>query len=63
MADPIELPRKLRSLGWKVKVYSRERLEPPHLTFICRARVWRIGLRDMEFMIPLAGGGGTSTPR
>jgi hypothetical protein len=38
MADPIELRRKLRSLGWKVKVYSRERLEPPHLTLICRAR-------------------------
>ena len=55
MADPIELPRKLRSLGWKVKVYSRERLEPPHLTLICRARVWRIGLRDMEFMIPPGG--------
>jgi hypothetical protein len=48
MADPIELPKKLRALGWKVKVYSRERLEPPHLTLICREKVWRIGLRDID---------------
>ena len=29
MPDPIELPKKLRMRGWKVKIYSRERLEPP----------------------------------
>jgi hypothetical protein len=55
-ANPIELPKKLKKPGWKVKVYSRERLEPPHLTLICRAKVWRIGLRDSAFMIPPGGG-------
>jgi hypothetical protein len=55
MPDPIELSKKLRKRGWKVKIYSRERLEPPHLTLICRDRVWRIGLRDAEFMVPPGG--------
>lgn len=55
MADPIELPKRLKAQGWKVKVYSRERLEPPHLTLICREKVWRIGLRDIEFMVPPGG--------
>jgi hypothetical protein len=55
MADPIDLPKKLRVQGWKVKVYSRERLEPPHLTLICREKVWRIGLRTSEFMTPPGG--------
>jgi hypothetical protein len=39
MADPLNLPKKLRAQGWKVKVYSRERLEPPRLTLICREKV------------------------
>ena len=55
MPDPIELPKKLRTRGWKVKIFSRERLEPPHLTLICRDRVWRVGLRDGEFMVPPGG--------
>jgi hypothetical protein len=55
MPDPIELPRKLKARGWKVKVYDNERLEPPHLTLICRERVWRIGLRDKDFMVPPGG--------
>ena len=55
MADPIELPKKLKRQGWKVKVYDRERLEPPHLTLICRERVWRIGLREKDFLVPPGG--------
>jgi len=55
MADPIELPKKLKAQGWKVKVYDNERLEPPHLTLICREQVWRIGLRDREFVVPPGG--------
>lgn len=55
MPDPIELPRKLKAQGWKVKVYDNERLEPPHLTLICRERVWRIGLREKDFMVPPGG--------
>src|SRR5262249_45971938 len=63
MPDPIELPRKLRVRGWKVKVYSRERLEPPHLTLICRERVWRISLRDRAFMVPPGAGWGAIAPQ
>ena len=38
-----------------MKVYDNERLEPPHLTLICREKVWRIGLRDREFIVPPGG--------
>ncbi len=55
MADPIELPKKLKARGWKVKVYDNERLEPPHITLICRELVWRIGLRERDFMFPPGG--------
>ena len=55
MPNPIELPRKLREQGWKVKVYDNERLEPPHITLRCREKVWRIGLREKEFMVPPGG--------
>ncbi len=55
MADPIELPKKLKARGWKVKVYDNERLEPPHITLICRERVWRIGLRGSVFLFPPGG--------
>ncbi len=55
MADPIKLPKQLRAQGWKVKVYDNERLEPPHLTVICRERVWRIGLREKDIMTPADG--------
>ena len=55
-AGPDRTAEKTPAQGWKVKVYSRERLEPPHLTLICRDKVWRIGLRDTEFMIPPGGG-------
>lgn len=55
MPDPIELPRKLREQGWKVKIYNNERLEPPHLTLLCRGKVWRIGLRDKDVMVPPGG--------
>lgn len=55
MPDPIELPKKLKAQGWKAKVYDNERLEPPHLTLICRERVWRISLREKDFMVPPGG--------
>jgi len=55
MADPIELPKRLKARGWKAKVYDNERLEPPHITLICRERVWRIGLRERDFMFPPGG--------
>lgn len=55
MPDPIRLPKKLRDQGWKIKIYDNERLEPPHLTLICREKVWRIGLRDKDFIVPPGG--------
>ncbi len=55
MADPVKLPKKLSAQGWKVKLYDKERLEPPHITVYCRERVWRIGLRQREFLVPPGG--------
>jgi hypothetical protein len=55
MADPIVLPKKLSSQGWKIKLYDNERLEPPHITVYCREKVWRIGLRQGEFLVPPGG--------
>ena len=52
MADPIRLSKKLRDRGWKIKIYDRERSEPPHLTLICREKVWRIEPRTKLFMKP-----------
>ncbi len=49
------LPKKLRGLGWKVKIQDKERLEPPHVTVWHRDRVWRISLRSGEFMVPPGG--------
>ena len=64
MPDPIELPRKLKAQGWKVKVYDNERLEPPHLTLICRERVWRIGLqrRRNSWSLPVDDGETSTQP-
>lgn len=52
MAYELNLPRGLRQQRWKVKIYDRERLEPPHVTIKCGARTWRLGLRDGEFLDP-----------
>lgn len=50
MAFSLTLPISLRKAQWKVKIRDRERLEPPHLTIIRGRNVWRISLRDREFM-------------
>lgn len=44
------LVKALSQVGWKVKVYDFERLEPPHVTIYRRGRTWRVGLRDGEFL-------------
>jgi hypothetical protein len=51
----LDLPRKIRGLGWKVKIQDKERLEPPHVTVWHIDRVWRISLRSGEFMVPPGG--------
>jgi hypothetical protein len=55
MPDPVEFPKRLKKQGWKVKIFGKERLEPPHATLIHHARVWRIDLRARDFMDPPGG--------
>ena len=55
MPHEVALTARLKSQGWKVKIREKERLEPPHVTVICRTRVWRIGLRSGGFLVPPGG--------
>lgn len=50
MPYTLELPHRLASEGWKVKIYDRERLEPPHVTIIHGCQVWRLCLRTGAFL-------------
>jgi hypothetical protein len=51
----LELPKRLRERGWKVKIQDKERLEPPHVTVWHGEDVWRICLRTGSFLIPPGG--------
>jgi len=51
----LALPKRLKTSGWKVKIREKERLEPPHVTIICRKKEWRVGLRDKSFLVPPGG--------
>ncbi len=55
MPYEIPLPRRLKNQGWKVKIREKERLEPPHVTVMCRARERRINLRSGDFLVPPGG--------
>jgi len=55
MPYELELPRRLKARGWKVKIREKERLDPPHLTIQCKKRQWRVGLRDGAFLVPPGG--------
>lgn len=50
MPFTLQLPEPWRNRGWKVKIRDRERLEPPHVTILNRARAWRFGLRSKTFL-------------
>ncbi len=50
MAFELPLPDDLAGAGWKVKIYDRERLEPPHVTIVRGTLSWRFDLRAMSFM-------------
>jgi hypothetical protein len=50
MAYTLPLPHGLAQQGWKVKIRTRERNEPPHATILCRTRAWRYGLRELAFL-------------
>jgi hypothetical protein len=52
VAYALRLATRLRKEGWKVKIRDKERLEPPHVTILHRGGLWRLGLRDGEFLPP-----------
>ena len=55
MPFELPLPKKLRSIGWKVKIREKERVEPPHVTVMHKLDEWRLGLRDRQLLIPPGG--------
>src|SRR5437588_729900 len=55
MPFSLNLPKKLRVHGWKVKIQEKERLEPPHVTVWHGEDVWRISLRTKAFLVPPGG--------
>ena len=50
MVYSLDLPADLANAGWKVKIRDRERLEPPHVTILFKARAWRLNLRTGQFL-------------
>ncbi len=50
MPFTLNLPPHFRSEEWKVKIFEKETVEPPHVTIIRGTKKWRIDLRTMEFM-------------
>jgi hypothetical protein len=55
MPFELPLPKKLKAEGWKVKIREKERVEPPHVTVMHKAREWRLGLRDKGLLVPPGG--------
>ena len=55
MPHELGLPKRLKAKGWKVKIREKERLEPPHVTILCGTKEWRVGLRDLQFLVPPGG--------
>ncbi len=50
MPFKLDLPEPWASRGWKVRIYDRERLEPPHVTILRKTSAWRFGLRSEGFL-------------
>lgn len=50
MPFELAIPAFFRRQGWKVKIRDKERLEPPHASILFKDKMWRIGLRDGEFL-------------
>ena len=55
MPYELPLPRGLKRAGWKVKIFDKEELEPPHATVLRGPERWRLGLRDSRFLVPPGG--------
>ena len=50
MPHDFDIPKRLADQGWRVKVFDKEVVEPPHVTVIFRTRRWRFGLRTGRFL-------------
>lgn len=50
MPYTLNLPGSLQADGWKVKIYDKERVEPPHISIIRKRQTWRWGLRERGFL-------------
>lgn len=50
MAFTLKLPAPWESRGWRAKIRDRERVEPPHVTIMHKAKAWRFGLRTQQFL-------------
>jgi len=58
MPFSLDVPVDLKKAGWKVKIFDKEGLEPPHVTIMRGPDVWRYGLREKRLLVPPGG-----TPR
>ncbi len=54
MPFELKLPSNLKA-AWKVKIFDKEELEPPHATIFRGPDTWRLGLRDGRFLVPPGG--------
>lgn len=50
MPSELDLPAHLKNQGWKVKIFDKERLEPPHVTILRKTYRWRLDLRSGFFL-------------
>ena len=50
MPFALALPEPWANRGWKAKIRDRERLEPPHVTVLYKARAWRFDVRSGTFL-------------
>jgi hypothetical protein len=50
MPHSFEVPEPWKSRGWAIKIRDRERLEEPHVSVLFKTRVWRFGLRSIQFL-------------
>ena len=51
MPYELRLSQVLKKQRWKVKIFDKESLwEEPHVSVICKTKVWRWSLREQAFM-------------
>jgi hypothetical protein len=55
MPFDLDVPWALKKAGWKVKIFDKEALEPPHVTILRGPDKWRYGLREGRLLVPPGG--------